>query len=103
AHPSPLNWLIYRAASLGNTFVPMLLPATAANSIWINAVGEASPTSIHFFFQYWNGVPFGVGIVFFPLLLISLWRAWRLWKWLVVAAIIAPLLAFTIYWGASQT
>lgn len=103
AHPSLLNWLTYRATSLGNTFVPMLLPATAADSVWINAVGEASPPSIHFFFQYWNGVPFGVGIVFFPLLLISLWRAWKLWKWPLFAAVIVPLLAFTIYWGASQT
>lgn len=101
--PSPLEWLIYRAVSVGNTFVPMLLPISFADNMTVNVVGGTSPPSVHFFFQYWNGLPFGAGIVFFPLLLVALWHAWRLWKWPVFAAVVAPLLAFTIYWGASQT
>jgi 4-amino-4-deoxy-L-arabinose transferase-like glycosyltransferase len=103
AHPSPLHWLVYRAASLGNTFVPMLLPLSSAGSVWINSIEGPSPPAIHFFFQYWDGLPFGAGIVFFPLLLLSLWRAWRLWRWPVFAVVITPLAAFTVYWGASHT
>jgi hypothetical protein len=103
AHPTPLQWLEFRAVSLGNTFVPMLLPVFFASAVPINVVGGMSPFSIHFFFQYWDGLPFGAGILFFPVLLVALWRAWRLWKWPVFAAVIAPFLAFTVYWGASRT
>lgn len=106
-HPTLPDWLTYRADSLGNTLVPMLLPLFYAKCFTINVVEGVSPGnspfSIHFFFQYWNGLPFGVGIVFFPLLLIALWRAWRLWRWPVFAAVIAPFVAFTVYWGASRT
>ncbi|MFN8163258.1 MAG: hypothetical protein U0R26_05400 [Solirubrobacterales bacterium] len=106
-HPALSDWLAYRADSLGNTLVPMLLPLFYAKCFTINVVEGispgTSPFSIHFFFQYWNGLPFGVGIVFFPLLLVALWRAWRLWPWPVFATVIAPFVAFTLYWGASRT
>jgi hypothetical protein len=102
-HPSALDWLAYRAQSLGNTLVPMMLPLFFAKSVWINGVYEASPASIHFFFQYWDGLPFGAGILFFPLLLISLYRACRAWPWPFLATVLAPFLAFAVYWGASQT
>jgi hypothetical protein len=101
--PSPLHWLGYRLASVGNTLVPLLLPVISSNSVWINAVGEGSPRAIHFFFQYWNGLPFGVGIVFYPLLLIALARAWRRWRWPVAATVLVPFAVFAVYWGASQT
>ena len=48
-------------------------------------------------------MPFGLGIFFFPLLLVSLWRAGRRWPWPIVATIVLPLVAFAIYWGASIT
>jgi hypothetical protein len=102
-HAAPGEWLAWRAASLGNTLVPMMLPIFFAKSFTVNVVGGASPAAVHFFFQYWNTLPFGIGILFFPLLLASLWRAWRLWRWPVFAAVIAPFAAFTIYWGASRT
>ena len=103
AHPPLIDWLAYRAESIGNTLVPMMLPLFFSHSIWINAVEAPSPASIHFFFQYWDGVPFGFGILFFPLLLVSLFRAWRRWKWPVTATVVIPFFAFAIYWGASQT
>lgn len=96
---TPVDWLVFRAQSFGNTFVPMMLPLFFADNISINVFGGTSPREIHFFFQYWNGLPFGVGIAFFPLVLLSLWRAWRLWPWPIFAVVIVPLLAFTVYWG----
>lgn len=101
--PSPIHWLGYRAASVGNTLVPMLLPLAFPDNISINVFGGTSPFIIHFFFQYWDGVPFGLAIVFFPLLLLSLWRALRRWPWPVFAVVIAPFVAFTIYWGGSHS
>jgi hypothetical protein len=103
AHPSLGHWLAFRADSIGNTLVPMMLPLFSAHSVWINSIYEPSPFIVHFFFQYWDGVPFGVGILFFPFLLVSLWRAFRRWPWPVIATVVAPFIAFTIYWGASQT
>jgi len=102
-HPGPLAWIEFRAASLGNTLVPLLPFLFFTHNIAINVVGGISPASVHFFFQYWDTVPFGVAIVFFPLLLISLWRAGRLWPWPLVAVVVVPFLAFAIYWGSSLT
>jgi hypothetical protein len=103
AHPSFGQWLVYRADSIANTLVPMVLPLFSADSGWINSIYAPSPFIIHFFFQYWDGVPFGFGILFFPFLVVSLWRAFRRWPWAVIATVVAPFVAFTIYWGASQT
>jgi hypothetical protein len=102
-NPPFLSWLGYRITSLGNTLVPMLLPFANAHDHTLNVVEGTSPFAIHFFFQYWNTLPFGVGIVFFPLLLMSLWRAFRRWRWPVTAAVIAPFAAFAVYWGGSRT
>jgi hypothetical protein len=96
-------WLEYRFASVANTLVPMFLPLVHGNDVSINGIGESSPFAIHFFFQYWTGLPFGFGILFFPLLLLSLWRAGRLWPWPVLATVLFPFLAFAIYWGASDS
>ncbi|MGV1049589.1 MAG: hypothetical protein ACOYD4_13830 [Solirubrobacterales bacterium] len=102
-NPPFLRWLGYRATSLGNTLVPMLLPFANTHDHTLNVVEGTSPFAIHFFFQYWNTLPFGIGIAFFPFLLISLWRAFRRWRWPVTAAVIAPFAAFAVYWGGSRT
>lgn len=102
AHPGLGPWLDFRLDSLGNTLVPLVL-LTATGEGTINAVGATSPGIVHFFFQYWNTLPFGLAIVFFPLLLVALWRAARRWPWAVFAAVVVPLLAFTVYWGAIST
>lgn len=99
----PLSWAGHRLESLGNTLVPLLLPLGYGDSPQINVFGGTSPAVIHYFFQYWNTLPFGVAIVFFPLLLLSLWRAWRQWKWAVTITVGIPLLAFTVYWGSYLT
>lgn len=99
----PLPWIGHRLESLGNTVVPLLLPLAYGDHPSINFFGGTSPPVIHHFFQYWNTLPFGIGIVFFPLLLLSLWQAWRRWRWGVFVAVVVPLVTFTLYWGSYLT
>jgi hypothetical protein len=97
--------------SLANTVVPLRLFFLSASDQSINTVYQAcsplcsggSPGVIHFFFQYWNTVPFGVGILFFPLLLQSLWRATKRCPWAVIAAVFVPFVVFVLYWGDALT
>ena len=65
------SWLSDRLVSLGNTLVPMRLFLLSSKDQEVNAVQACfpfctggSPPIVHFFYQYWNTVPFGVGIVF---------------------------------------
>ena len=101
--PLGVQWVAFRLNTLANTFVPMFLPLFQADSVSINRMFGHSPFVVHFFFQPWTGVPFGLGILFFPLLLASLWRAARRWPWPVFATLVVPLVVFTVYWGASIT
>jgi hypothetical protein len=96
-------WIDYRLGSLGNTTVPLMLPLFYTSNHSINVFGGQSPGVIHFFFQYWAGVPFGLAIVFFPMLLYSLYKAARRWPWPFIAVVVAPLAVFTVYWGSSVT
>lgn len=93
-------WLDFSLDSLGNTVVPLLLFFNSTGNLSVNVVGGSSAGIVHFFFQYWNTIPFGVAIVFFPLLLLGLWRAFRRWPWALVATVVVPFALFTIYWGA---
>jgi hypothetical protein len=102
-HGSLLSWAGDRLESLGNTLVPMMLALAHGDNPSINFFGGTSPPVIHVFFQYWNTLPFGVGIVFFPLMLLSLWRAGRRWKWPVFVAVVVPFVTFTVYWGSYTT
>jgi hypothetical protein len=113
-HAPPITvgvWLSDRLVSLANTLVPLRLFLLGTHDPGVNAPSPkcypfcftGSGTTVHFFFQYWTGVPFGLAIVFFPLLLISLWHAWRRWPWGVTATVLVPLLVFTVYWGGAVT
>jgi hypothetical protein len=101
--PTAAQWIAFRFTSLADTLVPMYLPIFEAHSVSMNKLFGTSPFVVHYFFQPWTGVPFGVGIVFFPLLLASLWRAARRWPWAITATIGVPLVVFAVYWGASIT
>jgi hypothetical protein len=102
-HPGLGTWFEYRLHSLADSVVPLLLPLGSPHNYSINVVGGMSPGVIHFFFQYWDTVPFGMAIVFLPMLLVGLWRALRHWPWAVVATVLIPFALFTIYWGASTS
>jgi hypothetical protein len=93
------DWLGSRLESLGNTLVPLLLPLADADNASINAYQGSSPAVVHFFFQYWNTLPFGLAIIFLPLLAVGLWRAGRRWPWAVTAGVIVPFALFAVYWG----
>jgi len=99
----PGVWFSHRLESLGDTVVPMMLAIFHGDNTSINLIGGTSPLLIHISFQYWNTLPFGVAIVFFPLLLASLWRAWRRWMWPVTVAVLVPFLTFLAYWGSFTT
>jgi hypothetical protein len=104
-------WLDDRFVSVANTLFPLRLFFLSSMNQDVNSALQpcfplcsgGSPAIEHFFFQYWNTLPFGMGIVFYPLLLVSLWRALRRWPWAVTATVIVPFLAFAIYWGGAAT
>jgi hypothetical protein len=102
-HATLGQWIQFRLATLGDTLVPFFLLAFHAHSQSINVLEGISPGVVHFFFQYWTSVPFGMGIFFFPLLLWSVYKAARRWPWPVTATVFIPFVLFTIYWGASIT
>jgi len=104
-HPSVTQWLTARAISVGNTLVPLRLPIVDGHSRSINAVGPGntrlpSGALVHFFFQYWNGLPFGVGIVFFPVLIGALYTFGRRNPLGALVVVVVPFLVFAVYWGS---
>jgi hypothetical protein len=101
-HPSVREWIHFRADSLANTVVPLFLPIAFAHNVSLNTLGGISPGVVHFFFQYWCGVPFGFSIVFLPLLIWSLWRAFRRWPWAAIATVVIPF-AFFLVTGAPRS
>jgi hypothetical protein len=50
---------------------------------------------------YFATLPFGVGILYFPVYLVGLWRFGRRASLVFVASVAAPFIGFTVYWGAS--
>jgi len=103
SHPSVWEWTTYRLTSLADTLVPLYLPIFQDHNVSINMLLGSSPGVSHFFFQYWTGVPFGFAIVFFPLLLVSLWRFAKRWTWPFFAVVVIPFVAFWLYWGSGTS
>jgi hypothetical protein len=97
------TWLLSRAESLADTLLPFAIPLLSAHNRSVNAVGEYSPAVVHVFFGYWNALPFGVGLLAFPVVISLLWRFARQWPWYAWGLIVLPLLLFAAYWGATVT
>lgn len=96
-------WMSSRLNSFFNTTVPMNLFIFHQSNPAINSISGESPTIIRFFFQYWNTLPFGVGILYFFYLIRILFTGATKLPYLFVAIILLPLLSFTVYWGAAIT
>ena len=98
-HPSVGEWVSFRLTSLADTLVPLYLPIFQGHNMSINTLMGTSPPVSHFFFQPWTGVPFGFAILFFPILLVSLWRFAKRWTWPFFAVVVIPFVLFWVYWG----
>ncbi|MBS1883302.1 MAG: hypothetical protein JSS97_10150 [Actinobacteria bacterium] len=98
-HPSLWKWILFRATSLADSTVPFYLWIFQNHNISINTFFGQSPGVSHFFFQYWTGVPFAFSLLFFPVLLITLWRFAKRFTWPFFAVVVIPFVAFWIYWG----
>ena len=96
----PITWIGERLRSLGNTLIPLRIPLFEQDNPSVNVYTRRSDGVIHFFFEYWNGVPFGVGIVFFPFLVMSMVRLARRYPWIVVSLVVVPFVVFAVYWGS---
>jgi len=96
------KWIADRLISLGNTVIPLRLFFFSSHDPYVNSIYGPSPPIVHFFFQYWYTLPFGVGIFFYPLLLESVGQALRRWPWPVTATVLAPFAVFVIWWGAES-
>lgn len=98
-HPSIGKWISFRATSLADTIVPFYLPIFQGHNPSINTFFGISPGVAHWFFQYWTSVPFAFAILFFPILVVGLWRFAKRRPWPFIAVIAIPFVAFWIYWG----
>jgi hypothetical protein len=101
--PTLGQWVSFRLTSLADTLVPLYLPVFQDHNVSINTFFGISPGVSHFFFQYWTGVPFGFAILFFPILLVGLWRFAKRWTWPFFAIVVIPFVLFWIYWGSGSS
>jgi hypothetical protein len=98
-----VTWLGDRLRLLGNTLVPLRMFLFDRDSRWVNSFYGRSPGIVQFSFSYFATLPFAVGLVYFPAFLVGLYQFGRRSAALFLAAIVVPLLGFTLYWGASPT
>jgi hypothetical protein len=103
--PGPLqHWLAFRIDSIVSTLVPLWSAATHAPDPFYDSLqGKPVPTSVLVAINYSCALPMAVGLLFSPLFLIAMWRAFRQKPWLFTAVAMIPLLSFWIYFGASST
>lgn len=96
-------WLSGRVKSVLNTVVPLHLVLVDAQHPAINSIYGPSPFVVHFYFQYWTGIPFGAGIVAFPVIVAWVVRGARLQPALILTAVVLPFLVFAVFWGGDAT
>lgn len=104
-HPAldVFEWLKGRAVSISNTIIPLHLYIFHADNPAVNSIFEKSPNIIVFFFQYWNTLPFSLGLTSFVLVLVKLYRGAKNFPFVFTVTIILPFVIFSIYWGAFTT
>jgi hypothetical protein len=103
ADPTVAHWLLSRWNSLANTLLPLNLFLLHSDHRSLNSVSGPSPAIVHFYFQYWNTLPFGVGITYFCFLLRTVYAGFfRARAWLLFVFVI-PFAFFWVYWGFTST
>jgi hypothetical protein len=99
----PGAWLLSRTESLADSLVPFAIPVFSADNRSVSAVEGHTPWVVHVFLGYWNSLPFGLGLLAFPVVLHLLWTFARRWPWYGLWLIAMPFLLFLVYWGATVT
>jgi len=97
------TWLESRLISFANTTIPFWLPLQGAEGQPTNVWGGHSSNIVHFFFQYWNSVPFAFSIVFFPFAIMAAVRLFWCSPWMMTIVVVLPFVGFLTYWGFSDT
>ncbi|MBV9762586.1 MAG: hypothetical protein JO340_18645 [Acidobacteriaceae bacterium] len=101
--PSLPNWLLSRLDSALNTLLPFNLFLFHRDTGEISSIYRSSPPLIRFFFQYWNTLPFAVGILFFfSYFLRAFWLALKRTFAYLSLVFAVPLAIFIVYWGMSS-
>lgn len=101
--PSARSWWSFRLTSLLNTIVPFWLYVANNHDPNVNAYGIISPRVVQFFFVYWDTLPFGAGLVAFPIVLAAGCSfALRHWHQFL-GVIVLPFVLFWLFWGISSS
>jgi len=95
------TWVNFRLENLANTLVPFRLYAFEAHTRPLNSFYGPSPNIDRFALSYADSLPFGVGLLYFPVYLTGLVVFAKRAPLLFVAAILLPFLGFIIFWGYS--
>ncbi len=90
------EWAALRVESLGNTLLPLA-------AFFMTPKPGVPPPGFHrFMYQYWLSLPFAVGVSAVPAFLCVLVLMARRFTAAFVLLLIAPLIVFTLYWGATD-
>jgi hypothetical protein len=99
--PVPLSqWVESRLRSLGNTVVPFEMLVFDRDELRLTSI---SRPALGFHFQYWNTLPFAVGLCYFPLFVVGLVRYTRDHLAIALWGVALPFAAFVLYWGSYVT
>lgn len=102
AHSS-YAWLKQRLTSVMNTLIPGYLYAFHRTHRAVNSIWGPSPEIVRFFFQYWNNLFFGFGLLGLPFFCRTIWRAAKYTPIPFLTWIVLPFLFFTAFWGSTPT
>ena len=101
--PAPLSrWIAVRADSLLSTLLPLWSAATHAGDMYYSSLPGHAAISVMVAINYYCALPMAVGLLFSPLFLLAMWRAFRDQPWLFAAVGIVPFAIFWVYWGTNS-
>jgi hypothetical protein len=101
-HPVGLGtWVNFRIENLADTLVPFRLYVHEAHTRALNSFYGPSPNIDRFALSYPDSLPFGVGLLYYPVYLTGLVVFARRATLLFLVSILLPFLGFIIFWGFS--